>query len=293
MSSFSARGSTIHHGNALDFYDAWEPPAVIVSDGAYGLGLFDGDPSTPRDLVEWYEPHVKKWSEKATNATTLWFWNTEIGWAIVHPLLDKHGWEYLHANTWDKGIIQIAGRCDVDAARMFPVVNEFCVHYVRKVVLDGLPFQQWLRKEWDRTGLPFSDANKACGVANAATRKYLAPDQWYAPPIDMLEKIIDHANEHGDPSGRPYFILKNAPGTAGKPWNETRRMIQASWNEFKKNNRATFHCPMGVTNVWRLPPMHNKRERLKNRNGNNIHLNQKPLKIIKMLVEGYSLSSRW
>ena len=53
---------------------------------------FPGDPPTPEELPEWYEPHIMAWSDRAVPLTTLWFWNTEIGWANVHPLLVKYGW---------------------------------------------------------------------------------------------------------------------------------------------------------------------------------------------------------
>lgn len=72
-------------GDALDFYDTWDTPTTIISDGAYGVGGFPGDPRTPADLPRWYEPHIAAWSAKATLATTLWLWNTEIGWANIHP----------------------------------------------------------------------------------------------------------------------------------------------------------------------------------------------------------------
>ncbi|MEQ9357188.1 hypothetical protein [Coleofasciculus chthonoplastes] len=44
------------------FPPAWQAPTVIISDGAYGLGLFPGDPPTPADLADWYAPHIKAWS---------------------------------------------------------------------------------------------------------------------------------------------------------------------------------------------------------------------------------------
>lgn len=80
-------------GDAIDYYDEWERPTVIVSDGPYGVNGYPGDLLTPDGLAEWYEPHIKKWTEHATPLTTLWFWNTEVGWATVHPMLKKHGWE--------------------------------------------------------------------------------------------------------------------------------------------------------------------------------------------------------
>ena len=46
-----------------------------------------------------------------------------------------------------------------------------------------MPVQRWMRHEWQRSGLPLKRANEACGVRNAATRKYLTQDWlWYWPP---------------------------------------------------------------------------------------------------------------
>ncbi len=88
------RGATLHWGDALDCYERWPAPVVVVSDGAYGISGFPGDPPSVDGLVDWYLPHVRAWSKAATGETTLWFWNTEIGWATVHPLLREFGWEY-------------------------------------------------------------------------------------------------------------------------------------------------------------------------------------------------------
>ena len=44
-------------GDALDVYREWPAPASIVSDGAYGVGGFHGDPRTPDTLAVWYRPH--------------------------------------------------------------------------------------------------------------------------------------------------------------------------------------------------------------------------------------------
>lgn len=37
------------------------------------------NPTKPRISPEWYEPHIRAWSEHASPETTLWFWNTEEG----------------------------------------------------------------------------------------------------------------------------------------------------------------------------------------------------------------------
>ena len=93
----------LHRGDALEAYDKWPAPAAIISDGAYGVRGFHGDTVGVERLAEWYLPHVEAWSRLAAPATTLWFWNTEVGWATVHPLLARNGWEYVQAITWDKG----------------------------------------------------------------------------------------------------------------------------------------------------------------------------------------------
>src|SRR4051812_2531686 len=76
---------SLYYGDTLSFYNIWDPPTVIISDGAYGVLGFEGDPSDHLKMAEWYEPHVRAWSQAALPSTTLWFWNSEIGWAAAHP----------------------------------------------------------------------------------------------------------------------------------------------------------------------------------------------------------------
>ena len=127
----------LHRGDALDAYESWPAPAAIISDGAYGVRGFHGDTIGIEGLAEWYRPHVEAWSRLAAPATTLWFWNTEIGWATVHSLLAEHGWEYVQAITWDKGIGHVAGNVNGKTIRRFPVVSEVCVFYQRRLEVCG------------------------------------------------------------------------------------------------------------------------------------------------------------
>src|SRR5579863_5328953 len=168
----------LFRGDALDAYPGWPAPATIVSDGAYGVRGFHGDTVGADRLPDWYRPHIARWSAAAGPATTLWFWNTELGWASVHPVLAEHGWEYVELIVWDKGVAHIAGNVNGDTIRQLPVVTEVCAFYRRRLEFpspDGttMSAKAWLRAEWHRTGLPLSLANEACGVKNAATRKYL------------------------------------------------------------------------------------------------------------------------
>ena len=126
--------SSIHlfQGDSLDFYDEWESPTVIISDGPYGINGYKGDLRTPVGLDEWYEPHIAAWSAKSTAQTTLWFWNTELGWATVHPILIKYGWEFKTCNVWDKGMSHVAGNTNTKTISHLPVVSEVCVQYIKK-----------------------------------------------------------------------------------------------------------------------------------------------------------------
>jgi site-specific DNA-methyltransferase (adenine-specific) len=118
---------TLHRGNVLTTYGRWDAPDTIISDGAYGVRGFHGDTVDVEDLPEWYRPHIESWSRRARQSTTLWFWNTEVGWATVHPALVENGWEYVETAIWDKGIAHIAGNVNGQTIRRFPVVTEVCV----------------------------------------------------------------------------------------------------------------------------------------------------------------------
>lgn len=270
---------SIHFDHAEKLYADWRTPTCILSDGPYGVSGFPGDNHTPESLAEWYEPHIKVWSERSTPETTLWFWNTEVGWATVHPVLLAHGWEYRCCNIWDKGLGHIAGNANTKTLRKFPVVTEVCVHYVKaaRFQVGGRPLtmQEWLRHEWKRTGLPLRLANEACQVLNAATRKYLTADHlWYYPPVDAFVKLAKYANEHGDPKGRPYFSMDRKRRISGRQWAKLR---------------AKFRCDVGIANVWRQPQVSGSeriqgtRESMKYR-FSSLHGSQKPLKLIELTI---------
>jgi site-specific DNA-methyltransferase (adenine-specific) len=282
----------LHRGDALAAYGSWPAPATIISDGAYGVRGFHGDTIGVAGLLDWYGPHVEAWSQYATPATTLWFWNTEVGWATVHPLLAQSGWEYVQAVTWDKGIAHIAGNVNGKTIRRFPVVTEICVFYQRRFEVHGadglMPVQQWLRHEWRRSGLPLTKANEACGVRNAATRKYLTQDWlWYWPPGEMMERLASYANERGSESGWPYYSLDGQSPVTAKEWDALRH----KWRHAH-----------GVTNVWQLAPLHGV-ERIKGTmrraaprvyNPSSLsaaHLNQKPLEFMHRILSAVTDAS--
>lgn len=273
FSEWSDGVTHLYYGDTLDHYATWQTPTVIVSDGAYGVLGFEGDTSDHTGMPEWYEPHVAAWSKHATAQTTLWFWNSEIGWAAVHPVLEKYGWRYQNCNIWNKTMAHIAGNVNTKKIRRFPVVSEVCVQYAFEARVEGLRLKNWLFREWKRTGLSMRKANEACGVRDAAVRKYLDQGHlWYYPPPESFEKLQRYANEHGKAEGKPYFSMNGkSPATA------------ADWATM----RTKFFCPHGFTNIWERMPV-NGGERLKAPTGKAVHLNQKPLDLLQMIIEASS-----
>lgn len=263
---------TLYLGDSLDFYSKWDSPHCIISDGAYGVLGFEGDTSDHLDLPDWYEEHIREWSKLATPETTLWFWNSEIGWAAIHPLLEKHGWRYINANIWNKGKGHIAGNVNTSKIRRFPVVTEVCVQYVFEAKINGQPLKLWLKDEWKRSGLALSKANEACGVKDAAVRKYFDQGHlWYFPPPEMFDRLQAYANEYGDFKGRPYYSMDGIRPMSGSEWEKMR---------------SQFNCPHGVTNVWERPALRGE-ERVKTEgtSGKAVHLNQKPLDLMRQIIE--------
>ncbi len=272
FSTYRRLGANLYHGDFLKVSEGWPSPTIIISDGPYGIGSFPGDPPSHEHLPEWYRPHIEHWSERALPETTLWFWNTEIGWASVHPTLVDNGWEYRACHVWDKGVGHIAGNSNTKTLRKFPVVTELCAQYVRKVTVEvdgsATGIKEWVRSEWERSGLPLYKANIACGVKNAATRKYLTKCHlWYFPPPEAFERIAQYANLHGIPEGRPYFSLDGVKPATAREWS---------------GMRAKFHCNVGITNVWREPSVRGE-ERLKDES-KFIHMNQKPLRLVERTI---------
>ena len=266
---------SVQLGDSSELCKAWPQPITIISDGAYGVLGFEGDTSDHLGLPEWYEPHIAAWSSRAVPATTLWFWNSEIGWAAVHPVLERYGWRYVNANVWNKGRGHIAGNVNTQKIRRFPVVSELCVQYVFEARVDGLELKRWLLREWRRTGLSIKKSNEACGVADVATRKYLDQGHlWYFPPPKMFERLQQFANQHGDPAGRPYFALDGKSPATAQQWALMR---------------SKFRCPHGFTNIWDRGALRgSERYKTDGNSGRAVHLNQKPLDLMSMIIEASS-----
>lgn len=209
---------------------SWPTPDAIVVDArgerpGYGFG------TSRNEIGHWYRPYVAVWSTRAAPGTTLWFWESPEIWPEIHALLNQRGWDYRGCNFWIGGGEPVA-----------------CVQYVRRdeqtITEEAKTLREWMREEWERSGLPFDAANDACGVAEAGSRKYLGTDkQWYPPPPEMFEKLVDYANTHGDPDGRPYFSRDGEEPLTGDEWLLARPDSRVA-------HHSTFNLDSGVTNVW-------------------------------------------
>ncbi|PXX32336.1 MULTISPECIES: DNA methyltransferase [Burkholderia] len=272
--SVGVDGAFVYNADVVKLYEHWPAPTCIIADGPYGLGKFPGEPKTVAELPAWYAPHAAAWHRHASPDCTLWFWSSELAWATVHPILELHGWEYAEACTWDKGIQHIAGNVNSKTIRGMPVATEVAVRYTRKNRLlsgdNSLTLKEWVRAEWLRSGLPMNRSNEACGVKNAATRKYLTQCHlWYFPPGEAMEAMADYCTRHGVPTDVPYFSLDGQSQFQAGRWEKMR----AKWNHVH-----------GLTNVWSEPPVHGN-SRLKVADGTGyLHANQKPLRLMELQV---------
>jgi hypothetical protein len=191
--------ATLVHGDVREHYGAWPVPDVVVSDGAYGVGGFKGDPRDPRELPAWYAPHVAAWSAVATPTTSLWFWCTEIGWALVHPLLHGAGWTNGGVFFWDKGIAHAAGNTNTKTLRRFPVVTEVCARYVRSPAAPLFlpPHEPWV---WQVPAVRGAERVKVGGKAFHGNQK----------PLVVMNRIVRAASLPGDVVWEPFGGLCTA-----------------------------------------------------------------------------------
>ncbi len=90
----------------------------------------------------------------------------------------------------------------------------------------------------------------------------------------MFVKMQEYANAYGDPAGRPYFSIDGEQPGSAEQWAALR---------------SKFNCPHGFTNVWERNALRGS-ERFKSNgdNGKAIHLNQKPLGLMTMIINASS-----
>ena len=286
-----------HHGDGLAIYPTLPADAytLIVSDGAYGIGGFPGDPKSPRGLADWYRPHLEAWDRLAAPSSSLYFWCTPEGCARMLPVVEEYGWRFYSSVRWHKGMAALAGRLDSEAIRGWPVSSEDCYFFVREAVdisalaaqgvapgHDGLAHKSlieaagaderntvrtFLRAEWmERAGLTIGDATDRAYRSSAS--HYFTRSQWAFPTWAGFSALAAYAREHGPPTERPYLVTEAVWARRGglrESYEALREEYEALREEYEALReeyealRYPFTLPQGVTDVWSAPPVSAKR----------------------------------
>ncbi|MBU3844530.1 MAG: hypothetical protein H9847_06650 [Candidatus Anaerobiospirillum pullicola] len=226
-----------------------EPHAAVAPAGGCDSGIGSGSCAPLSDFCAWYQPHIAAWAKAAKPSTSLWLWNTEIGWASLHPQLQAAGWEFVQLLVWNKGTSATAhlshSRRSGSYRSPAPVVTEVAALYRRQLRLrtptgQSLPVPEWLRAEWLRSGRPLSEVQWALGESSALARFLCGEGKWSWPRGDEVETLARYCSQRGDPSAWFYFSLDGrAPLTAAK------------W----QNLKAVWHPLSALTNVWTQAPL--------------------------------------
>jgi DNA modification methylase len=207
MSRKDSAPFTLHRGDATDAYPDWPTPAAIISDGAYGIrdGETAGDTTDQAELTCWYRDHIMAWTAAARRGTTLWVWNTEIGWAILHSELERHSWDYVQTIIWDKGK---SGEVPWDGA-VFPVVAEVCAVYRLRAAEHAesraAPAQDRPANAYGLTNVwphpPLRDSERFRGSSQNTGNAVTHPHQ---KPLELMSRIIRAATRPGDVIWEPF-----------------------------------------------------------------------------------------
>jgi hypothetical protein len=275
-----------HHGDGLAIYPTLPADAytLIVSDGAYGIGGFPGDPKSPRGLADWYRPHLEAWDRLAAPSSSLYFWGSPEGCARMLPVVEEYGWKLGAQIRWDKGkALLTAYHAVPETFRIWRSVSEDCYVFTREAVdisalaargvttgADGLAHKSlgeaagaderntvraFICAEWrGRARLTNAQANEACGVVDMAARHYFGPSQWWLPTWEHFQNLAAYAREHGPPTERPYLVTEAVWSRRGG----LRESYEALREEYEAL-RYPFTLPQGVTDVWSAPPVSAKR----------------------------------
>jgi len=213
---------TAHHGDGIAIYPRLPADAftLIVSDGAYGIGGFPGDPKSAKALPDWYAPHLEAWDRLAAPSSSLYFWCTPEGCARMLPHVEAGGWRLGAQLRWDKGpALLTAYHAVPETFRIWRSVSEDCYVFTRED-WDPAGCSERLRAE----GCHPTDLDRVLGVSCVASRMYLGSDRQAYPPTDADLKVL--------------------------------RLAFPTVPDFEPPTvRYPFTLPQGVTDVWSAPPV--------------------------------------
>lgn len=98
------RRGVIHRAYAEDIYPRLEPGSVslLISDGPYGMSKAGWDRMKPRDLPEWYAPHIEAWGRVCAPSATVYVWGTDEGEGYLREPMRAAGWTFRGSVVWHK-----------------------------------------------------------------------------------------------------------------------------------------------------------------------------------------------
>ena len=275
------RSLRAHLGEAADVYTRLEPGyTLIVSDGAYGIGGFAGDPTSARKLADWYALHLAAWDRLAAPSSSLYFWGAAEGCARMLVPIEAAGWRYYSRIVWNKGMAALAGRIDSEALRGWPTASEDCYFFVRESVdisalaqvelgADGRnTILAFLRSEWmGRASLTVRDAETAWG--STASHYFRRRSQWEMPTWEAYLALAAYAAARVTlaPGERPILVTATAWETrnGGDPLRASYEGLRAEHDGLRaeygvlrasyEGLRYPFALPAGVSDVWTGAPV--------------------------------------
>jgi adenine-specific DNA-methyltransferase len=294
------------HGDCLDVLRKLPDgcASLAIVDGPYNMRKADWDKFASWDAFrEWYRPLWEQLSRVLRDNCSLYVFGTFESLAALKPDLDAMGggWAYRQTATWDKGLGAIAGRAG-DTLRMYPQRTEFCHFYARETVdisdmawrevtqahgvgrdgtpVENNPLRAYLNDERERAGVTLVDIGKAWqerfGGSGGMQSHWFGRSQWQLPTAAHYQWLRDLFNARGNGSG-PYLV---------RPWDDLRREYEDLRREYE-DLRYTFNPQQGITDVWDVPICAGA-ERIKTPDGQTAHVAQKPLVIMRRIIEASS-----
>ena len=311
---FESERGRIFKARAEQVYPLLKPGSVslVLSDGPYGMSKAAWDRMKPRDLPEWYGPHIEAWGQVCGKSATVYLWGTDEGEGYLRDPMRAAGWTYQGSVVWDKGIGFMAGKMDTAACRSWYDLTERCGVYQREAWApstcagaeiayaagrdDRNTARVFLVAEWKAAGLRNRDADTALGT-NGMAGHYFGRSQWSLPTWDAYRTLAAYAQEHGSPRARPYLVLPECQTDPGDHLRASYDHLRASYDHLRASydhlraeyeaSRPAFTHPIGVGNVWKHGQVSGS-ERLRGPDGQALHPCQKPLAFYDRMIRASS-----
>jgi adenine-specific DNA-methyltransferase len=277
------------HGDCLDVLRKLPDgcASLAIVDGPYNMRKADWDKFASWDAFrEWYRPLWEQLSRVLRDNCSLYVFGTFESLAALKPDLDAMGggWGYRSYVTWYKpNNMPAKGWADF---RCFPPMTEGVLLYARERVdisalaWDGVTCEDntiraYLNAERERAGVTVREVAKAfqkvtgSRTVTGMASHWFGNSQWACPTAENYQWLRDLFNARGNGSG-PYLV---------RPWEDLRREYE--------DLRYTFNPQQGVTDVWDVPICAGA-ERVKTTSGQTAHVAQKPLAIMRRIIEASS-----